>query len=896
MPPRHPAARLVRERANPYREWIAAILLGATGFALNMVEIQLGWGLHFIFGNALVFAFLRVLAPGPLVLAIGIASSRSIFLWGHPWAWAVWTIEAIVLARYARERAPVKVDILYWIVIGAPLLVLTYGGIMAMDRPSLALVIGKQAVNGVLNVAIAEAIYLGLLLSAVRRNQLPQHNVPMDAVVQMVLMLTILFPTAIYLSLDAPEREANARTMVSRSLDSALEVSTAAIGSWRQSHELMLESFAQSQMANVPPDVRTTRRLLSDFDRVFAIGRDGAISWQFAAADAGRMPELVQGRINFNASGSALRVIAGGEGAPRLALAVPISSAATDMVVVALVRPDAVGRIAGNVGLVGVEGLYLLGDDGTAFDARHNKAGVIPIDDLTPKLISQAQKAPILTGPADFGKSVMTDLKQATMVHARPLPGMRGWSIVAVAPLADEVMRARLEQVKMFVALFGLVVLVMVLGDVASRNIAASLRRIAQAAADLALSGTRRQQIDALVIRELSDISVNLATADSEVARERGALVNYQRRLESIARHAPVVVYALSPSKLGGDRLVYISDGLEKMLGYRPVEAGRSGWLLRKIHPEDRERYLQAVAGLESDRAIGLEYRVRHRKGHWIWIYDTIAPSRDPYFGHPETVGLMIDVTDRKATAQQLLQADKMAGLGRLVAGIAHELNQPLNFIQLASTNLRERVVRNLADRERLLQKLDQILSHVGRASQIIQQMRAFGQPSSEPARPVRIDQSVEAVMTMVRPQIVGNGTRIDVEGVDGGLVVRAQPVPLEQVLVNLLINADDAIRARREKNPELEGWIAVTAHAEGGEAVLTVSDNGGGIPKHVLPMLFEPFFTTKGPKEGMGLGLSISYGIVRDLGGTITAENTSEGARFIVRLPLADQSAVQPA
>lgn len=896
MPTRHAVASLVRERANPYREWIAAILLGAVGFALNVVEVQLGWGLHFIFGNALVLAFLRVLAPGPLVLAVGISSSRSIFLWGHPWAWAVWTIEAVVLARYARERALVKVDILYWIVIGTPLLALTYGGIMAMDRPSLALVIGKQAVNAVLNVAIAEAIYLGLLLSAVRRNHLPQHSVPMDAMVQMVLMLTILFPTAIYLSLDAPEREANARAMVTRSLDSALEVSTATIGSWRQSHELMLESFTQAQMAETPPDIRTTRRLLADFDRVFAIGRDGALLWQFIAPDARRMPQLVHGRINFDAGRSTLRVVASGAGAPRLALAVPISSGATDMVVIALVRPDAVGRIAGNVGLVGIEGLYLVGDDGTVFDARHNKPGVIPVGVLTPDLIALAQKAPILSGPSGFGNSVMTDLKHATMVHAQPLPGLQGWSTLAAAPLAEEVMHARLEQVKMFIALFGLVVLVMVLGDAATRKMTDSLRRIAQAAAELALSGTRRQRIDALVIRELSDISVNLATADTEVARERGALVNYQRRLESIARHAPVVVYALSPSKLGEDRLVYISDGLEKMLGYRPVEAGRHGWLLRKIHPEDRERYQRAVAELEADCAIGLEYRIRHRKGHWIWIYDTIAPSRDPYFGHPETIGLMIDVTDRKAAAQQLLQADKMAGLGRLVAGIAHELNQPLNFIQLASTNLRERVVRNLADRERLLQKLDQILSHVGRASRIIQQMRVFGQPSSESARPVRVAASVEAVLTMVRPQIASSGTRIDVCGVDEGLVVRAQPVPLEQVLVNLLINADDAIRARRATNPGLEGWIAVAAHAEGGEAVLTVTDNGGGVPKHVLPMLFEPFFTTKGPKEGMGLGLSISYGIVRDLGGTIAAENTSEGARFIVRLPLADQPAVQPA
>ena len=888
-------ARLVRSRTNPYREWIAAIVLGAVGFVLNTVEIPLGWGLHFIFGNALVLAFLRILPPGPLVLASAIASSWSIFLWGHPWAWGVWTIEAIVLSRYAQQRSLVKVDILFWVFAGTPLLMLTYGWIMAMDRPSLSLVIGKQAVNAVLNVAVAELVYLGLLLGAARRNHVPLRKVPMDAVIQMVLMLTILVPTVGYLALEAPGRERNARTIVGHALDSGLDVSAAGIGSWRQSHELMLESFANARMNGAPPQPRTVGRLLADFDRVFAIGRDGQLLWQFLAPDAGQGVSRVHGRINHDVDGAGLRVMADWRGVPRLALSVPISGAGGDMVIVALVRPDAIGHVLGNAVLPGVGGLYLVGDDGTVFDPRGGGVGALPLRMITADLMSRAQGGAILAGPSGFGNSVMTDLKRATMVRARPLPGLPGWSALAAAPLEEEVMRARLEQLKMFISLFGLVVLMMVLGDASSRKITANLRRIAQAAADLALSGTRRQQIDDLVIRELSDISVNLATADSEVARERGALVNYQRRLESIARHAPVVVYALSPSSQGGDRLLYISDGLDKMLGYRPDEAGRHGWLLRKIHPEDRERYQQAVAELEPDRAIGLEYRIRHRKGQWIWIYDTIAPSRDPYFGHPETVGLMIDVTDRKAAAQQLLQSDKMAGLGRLVAGIAHELNQPLNFIQLASTNLRERVVRNLADRERLIQKLDQVLSHVGRASLIIQQMRAFGQPSIEPVQPVRVARSIEGVLTMVRPQIAGSGTRIDITGVNDDLMVRAQPVPLEQVLVNLLINAHDAIRTRRAENPAHEGRITVTARAEDGEAVLSVEDNGSGIPKHLLAMLFEPFFTTKGPKEGMGLGLSISYGIVRDLNGSITAENTGNGARFTVRLPLIGQRAVQP-
>ena len=118
---------------------------------------------------------------------------------------------------------------------------------------------------------------------------------------------------------------------------------------------------------------------------------------------------------------------------------------------------------------------------------------------------------------------------------------------------------------------------------------------------------------------------------------------------------------------------------------------------------------------------------------------------------------------------------------------------------------------------------------------------------------------------------------------------MQALPVLLEQVLLNLLLNANDAIRARYGTSSAAEGRVKITVARRNQLAVINVDDNGAGIPAGVLRKIFDPFYTTKAPKDGTGLGLSISYGIVSDLGGVIRARSSRNGARFKIELPLAE-------
>lgn len=870
------------------RELWAAIAIGACGFMLNMLELQLGWGLHFMFGNAVVFAFIRVLNPGSFVVAASLSSLRSLFLWNHPWAWIIWSLEAAFIARLAHRTSPIRGDVIFWLLIGTPLLLLSYGAVMDMDRLSLALVVAKQATNGTLNVVLGEFLYFAVLVTRSRARRSAFPRMPVDSFLMMILMAIILIPTTVYLSLDAPSREQAARDEVDQMLRERLEIVDATLSMWVRSRSLMLELHAGRESAGAgqrQPDLAV--RLASEFSAI-------------AVLPPGARRGLPAGQIP-GAKGPRLAAMAATDGneRPDLALIVPTGSGPDAATVVARLRPNALSDL---VSTDGFEDVFI----------AHPASGPLPLSAIPANLSAQMRNLPeslqvealgagVLLSETSYGNALMSDLRDARMLRTGTIAALPEWRAYAVGQLAPQVLEAREGQLQLFTALSAFVLLVTALGTLLSRKAQQSLRHLARSAADLAMLGTQRRTIDDLVISELDDISGTIAAARWKVSREHGALVSHRRRLESIARHAPVVVYALDIVDRRKAGLVYVSDALEKILGYRLADVTQPGWWTHAIHPLDYDRCLAAFSDLEPGKVVSLEYRLRHRDGRYIWLYDTLAVEAGLEAGQVEAVGLLIDITERKVSAERLLQADKMASLGRLISGTAHELNQPLNFIKMAAVNLREQVRRGPLEEAGALPRLERILDHVSRASAIILQMRVFGRTPDEVPHPVDIKASIDSVVSMIEPQLAFDGTRIDASRCREGLAVRALPVLLEQVLLNLLLNANDAIRLRRSSGDERPGLITISLEQRGAEAVLTVIDNGTGLAEDVMPLLFEPFFTTKPPREGTGLGLSISYGIIRDLGGSITAGNKGRtgskaaGARFVIVLPLADSQAAGP-
>jgi len=244
---------------------------------------------------------------------------------------------------------------------------------------------------------------------------------------------------------------------------------------------------------------------------------------------------------------------------------------------------------------------------------------------------------------------------------------------------------------------------------------------------------------------------------------------------------------------------------------------------------------------------------------------------------------IVTDITEQKQTNAQLIQAAKLATLGEMSTGMAHELNQPLNVISLAASNLRfslNKAGSNVATNS--IAKIERIEDAVRRAASIIDHMRAYGRLSGEGLAPVELGEVVAGACNLMTEQLKVVNVRLRNDFPANGGTIMGNSIQLEQVLINLINNAKDAITANSEA-----GEIVIDADIKDSRVLLRVSDNGGGIPDDVLPHIFEPFFTTKPVGKGTGLGGSISYGIIRDMQGDIWAENLPQGARITVSLPL---------
>ncbi len=254
------------------------------------------------------------------------------------------------------------------------------------------------------------------------------------------------------------------------------------------------------------------------------------------------------------------------------------------------------------------------------------------------------------------------------------------------------------------------------------------------------------------------------------------------------------------------------------------------------------------------------------------------------------------DTSEQRTMQEQLVQASRLATLGEMAAGMAHELNQPLSVMRMAADNALMRIERGAANPAYLTEVLELVSGQCEKLGGLILNLRTFARREESAHRqtfnPV---EAVQAACQLLHAKLALDAVEIRLDLPETCSPVRGSGNRLEQVVINLLSNAHDALLECRETR---RGWaeecvsISVRDDPAEGQVRITVADSGCGIPPANLPKLFQPFFTTKGVGKGTGLGLSISYGIVTAMGGTITARNAERGgACFDIVLPTCDET-----
>jgi two-component system NtrC family sensor kinase len=308
-----------------------------------------------------------------------------------------------------------------------------------------------------------------------------------------------------------------------------------------------------------------------------------------------------------------------------------------------------------------------------------------------------------------------------------------------------------------------------------------------------------------------------------------------------------------------------------------------------RTHPED----LPAVLSLYKDILAGqqtfasLEIRVRHKLGDWRRIRFNFSPLSDEK-GDIEGVVLSgRDVTDLKRLEEQLIQAEKLAAMGQMLAGVAHELNNPLTAILGVTELLRER--GGIDDPTK--RQLDLTHRQARRAARIVQNLLEFSRPASPQKKALDVNNLLERTLQLHEHSLRRNNIQVDFHPPSDLPGVIGDANQLIQVLLNLVTNAEQAIREVRDT-----GRIQLRAGRNGNQVMITVQDDGVGIRPEALPRIFDPFYTTKRPGGGTGLGLSICMSIIREHGGNIEAETLpAGGSAFTIYLPIAPDQVREP-
>jgi histidine kinase len=394
------------------------------------------------------------------------------------------------------------------------------------------------------------------------------------------------------------------------------------------------------------------------------------------------------------------------------------------------------------------------------------------------------------------------------------------------------------------------------------------------------------QRVNAAI--EMSLDITGLRTLQAQLKRS-------EERYRILFNNQPNPILVLS---LDGFRVVDVNDTALTAYGYTREEFKQGGFL--GLAPKDVRKRMEQVLRQQGKEIL----RVPHHRKDGAQMIGNIRVSYPQEAMKGLAIVTVSDVTDRVRTEEQLAQASKLATLGQMSAGVAHELNQPLSVIKSAATFLSflsKKVIEKGAGESQnappvvtiqtdVLRSLaDEIDSHVDRATRIIQHLRDFGRKSEFSRTEVDVNDCIRSVFTMLGTQLYNRGIRHHLNLEESVPPVMADKNRLQQVFLNLVINARDAIEERLQKDRELqeEMGLFVTTFTKGGRVVAAFRDTGCGMPESIRGKIFDPFFTTKEVGKGTGLGLSISYGIVKDYDGEIVVESTpGEGTTFVISFP----------
>lgn len=377
----------------------------------------------------------------------------------------------------------------------------------------------------------------------------------------------------------------------------------------------------------------------------------------------------------------------------------------------------------------------------------------------------------------------------------------------------------------------------------------------------------------------------NRSSLERRVAERTAQLRTSEERWRNLFETSSVGIAITEPD----GRILRANQALQSMLGYSETD-------LRLLTLTDLKAGAGAADG-ERSREGGVELPLRRADGHNLWVSLSVSliPSSDA--SPPLASAVVVDISARHRAIEdwrkgqsEVARATRLTTMGVLAASIAHEVNQPLSGVVTNGQAADRWLAADKPDIEEARAALSRIVRDGNRAAEIIKSIRNVLDPVGEEPRPLAVNEVIERLVPLVENELAAHSIRLVLDLAKGLPQVIGDAVQLQQVVLNLILNAIDAMRGTVES----DRMMAVRTVRAGGDLVVSVEDHGSGLPDIPRDRLFEPFFTTKA--EGMGVGLAICRTVVESHGGRLWAEPLApRGAKFAFALPVADQGGTLP-
>lgn len=384
-------------------------------------------------------------------------------------------------------------------------------------------------------------------------------------------------------------------------------------------------------------------------------------------------------------------------------------------------------------------------------------------------------------------------------------------------------------------------------------------------------------------LTEDKKVQEELELQDKELSRLYEKYKKSEVKYRSLFNNNPNPIFIIDKQTF---EILDVNHRVEEGYGY--TKSQMLGQSFLEICDKTDETIRMGLESLSENKSILFTKR-KHYRNDKSSFFVNIKVVCATYSHRDVLIASATDITESVEKETQLIQAGKLATLGTMAAGMAHEINQPLNVIQICADLILKMIKKGVTiPEDELVMMANDIIDNVARASGVIKHVRDFARQSERDLKKLNINDPINDVFKVLGHQLTVHSIKVKLDLEEDLPQIRAEHNRLEQVFINLVTNAIDSMDEKAEKSDEpVQKLLQIKTYSQKGFVVTEVSDTGMGMTDEVKAKIFEPFFTTKETGKGTGLGTSISFGIIKDYGGTIDIQSEfGDGAQFILKFP----------